>query len=84
MLSLTRVNHEAGVSTAAMPAIIIEKGVIADNILLETIIRKAVDHVPLYRQAIRLGQEMGLKSARAPRAVRCSMRANCAWGGWSR
>jgi len=53
--------EEAGVSTAPVPAAIIEKGVLADSLVVETIINKYVDHLPLFRQAVRLGRDVGVE-----------------------
>ena len=53
--------EELGVSTAPVPAAIIEKGTLADNLVVETIISKYIDHVPLYRQAVRLGRDVGVE-----------------------
>jgi transposase len=53
--------EELEVSTAPVPAAIIEKGTLADNLVVETIISKYIDHVPLYRQAVRLGRDVGVE-----------------------
>ncbi len=51
---------EAGVSTAPAPAAIVEKGVLAASLVVETIINKCLDHTPLYRQAVHLGHDAGV------------------------
>ncbi len=48
-------------STAPAPAAIVEKGVLADSLVVETIISKYLDHSPLYRQAVRLGRDLGVE-----------------------
>jgi transposase len=52
---------EAGVSTAPAPAAIVEKGVLAASLVVETIINKCLDHTPLYRQAVHLGHDAGVE-----------------------
>ena len=44
--------EEMGVSTAPVPATIIEKGILADSLVVETIVKKYCDHTPLYRQSV--------------------------------
>jgi transposase len=53
--------EELGVSTAPVPATIIEKGVLADSLVVETTLNKYLDHLPLYRQAARLGRDVGIE-----------------------
>jgi hypothetical protein len=53
--------EEVGMSTAPAPAAIVEKGVLADSLVVETIISKYLDHSPLYRQAVRLGRDFGVE-----------------------
>jgi len=58
--------EELGVSTAPVPATIIEKGVLADNLVVETIINKYIDHVPLLTaKQFAWDATWALKSARA-------------------
>ncbi len=44
--------EEMGVSTAPVPATSIEKGILADSLVVETIVKKYCDHTPLYRQSV--------------------------------
>ena len=44
--------EEMGVSTAPVPATIVEKGILADSLVVETIVKKYCDHTPLYRQSV--------------------------------
>jgi transposase len=51
--------------TAPLPARIIEKGLVSDGVVIDTIIRKYCDHLPLYRQSVILDRESGVKISRA-------------------
>ncbi len=44
--------EKMGVRTAPVPATIIEKGILADNFVVETVFKRFEDHQPLYRQAV--------------------------------
>jgi transposase len=50
---------------AAAPARIIEKGLVSDRVVIDTIISKYSDHLPLYRQSVILERETGLEISRA-------------------
>ena len=54
-----------GVVTAPLPPRIIEKGLVSDRIVIDTIINKYCDHSPLYRQSVILERETGLELSRA-------------------
>src|SRR6516165_6330392 len=43
--------EENGVVTAPLPPRIIEKGLVSDELVIDTIINKYADHCPLYRQS---------------------------------
>ena len=43
--------EEMGVSVAPVPASIVEKGILADRLVVDVIIKKFCEHNPLYRQA---------------------------------
>jgi hypothetical protein len=63
-----------GVSTAPVPASIIEKGILADNFVVETVLKKFEDPQPLYRQAVGIQLDAHLPKARW--AVRVPMRSS--------
>ena len=51
-----------------MPALaprIVEKGLASDRVVVETVVAKYSDHLPLYRQAVILEREAGLEIGRA-------------------
>ena len=53
------------VTMAALEARIIEKGLASDVVVIQTIVSKYCDHMPLYRQAAILEREAGLEIGRA-------------------
>lgn len=53
-----------GVVTAPVPKRIIDKGLVSDGVVIDTIIRKYCDHLPLYRQSRILQREAGLELSR--------------------
>lgn len=56
---------EAGVDTAPAPAKIIEKSKAANRLVVDVVVKKYADHLPLYRQAVILEREIGLELTRA-------------------
>jgi transposase len=52
------------VSGAALPERIVEKGLASDAVVIQTVISKYCDHLPLYRQAVMLEREGGLEIGR--------------------
>jgi transposase len=56
---------EAGVSAAALPARIIDKSLVSDRVVIDTVVAKYSDHLPLYRQSAILERETGLTISRA-------------------
>ncbi len=54
-----------GVVTAPVPERIIEKGLVSDGVVIDTLVRKYCQHLPLYRQSMALEQESGLELSRA-------------------
>jgi transposase len=54
-----------GVSAAPLPERIIEKGLVSDRVVIDTIINKYSDHLPLYRQSVILERETGVSISRA-------------------
>jgi transposase len=55
----------AKIIAAPLPARIIEKGLVSDGVVIDTIIRKYCDHLPLYRQSVILERESGVDISRA-------------------
>jgi len=56
---------EGGVVTAALPARIIDKGLASDRVVMDTVVAKYSDHLPLYRQSAMLARETGVEISRA-------------------
>ena len=56
---------EARIVTAPAPARIIDKGLVSDRVVIDTVIRKYCDHLPLYRQNVILNREAGVDISRA-------------------
>ena len=54
-----------GVSAAPLPARIIDKGLVSDRVVIDTIVSKYCDHLPLYRQSAILERETGVSINRA-------------------
>jgi transposase len=54
-----------GVTSAPMPARIIDKSLVSDRVVLDTVVAKYSDHLPLYRQSAILERETGLEICRA-------------------
>ncbi len=57
--------EEQGAVEAPLPLRIIEKSLASDNVVIDTIVRKYCDHIPLYRQSAILEREAGLTISRA-------------------
>ena len=57
--------EQGGVAVAPAPARIIEKSLVSDRIVLDTVVAKYSDHVPLYRQSAILERETGIEISRA-------------------
>ena len=59
-------NCENGTVVAApLPERIVEKGLASDRVVIDTVISKYCDHLPLYRQAAILERETGIEIGRA-------------------
>jgi transposase len=56
---------EGGVATAPVPARIVEKGLVSDRVVIDTVVSKYSDHLPLYRQSAILEREVGVEISRA-------------------
>jgi transposase len=54
-----------GVSAAPLPVRIIDKGLVSDRVVIDTVVAKYSDHLPLYRQSAILEREAGLSISRA-------------------
>lgn len=54
-----------GVSTAPLPERIIEKGLVSDRLVINTLVSKYSDHLPLYRQSVILERDAGVIIGRA-------------------
>ena len=52
--------EELGVAVAAVPATIIEKGILADSLVIDLVINKYCDHLPLYRQSMGIKRDTGM------------------------
>jgi transposase len=56
---------QQGVSAAAVPARIVDKGLVSDRVVIDTVVAKYSDHLPLYRQSAILERETGVEIGRA-------------------
>ncbi|MGA9206537.1 MAG: IS66 family transposase [Terriglobales bacterium] len=54
-----------GIVSAPVPVRIIEKGLVSDRVVIDTVVNKYCDHLPLYRQSVILGREAGVEISRA-------------------
>jgi transposase len=54
-----------GVVTAPVPERIIDKSLVSDQVVIDTLIRKYCDHLPLYRQSLILKRDAGVEISRA-------------------
>ena len=57
--------EEQGVECAPVPVRIIEKGLASDRVVIDTVVSKYADHVPIYRQSAILERETGIELSRA-------------------
>lgn len=57
--------EEGGVTAAPAPARIIDKGLVSDRMVIDTVVAKYSDHLPLYRQSAILEREAGVEISRA-------------------
>jgi transposase len=57
--------EEQGVECAPAPARIIEKGLASDRVVIDTVVSKYADHLPIYRQSAILERETGIELSRA-------------------
>jgi transposase len=57
--------EEGGVVAAPAPERIIEKSLVSDRVVIDTVVAKYSDHLPLYRQSVILQREAGVEIGRA-------------------
>jgi transposase len=57
--------QEGGVAAAPAPARIVDKGLVSDRVVIDVLISKYSDHLPLYRQSVILERETGVEISRA-------------------
>jgi transposase len=57
--------EEGGVVAAPVPERIIEKSMVSDRVVIDTVVSKYCDHLPLYRQSVILQRETGVEIGRA-------------------
>jgi len=55
---------DGGVAAALLPARIIDKSLVSDRIVIDTVVAKYSDHLPLYRQSVILKRETGVEISR--------------------
>ena len=56
---------EGGVVTATLPARVIDKSLASDRVIIDTVVAKYSDHLPLYRQSAMVERETGVEISRA-------------------
>ena len=56
--------EERGVLAAPLPPRIIEKSLVSDRVVIDTVVSKYADHCPLYRQSAMLERDSGLELSR--------------------
>jgi len=57
--------EEQGVSVAPVPECIIPKSLVSDRVIIDTIVRKYCDSLPLYRQSAILKRDTGIEISRS-------------------
>lgn len=56
---------DGGVQMAPLPVSILDKSLVSDRIVIDTVVGKYSDHLPLYRQSAILAREAGVEISRA-------------------
>ena len=56
---------EQGVTAAPLPVRVIEKSLVSDRVIIDTVVNKYCDHSPLYRQSVALLRDAGIDISRA-------------------
>ncbi|MBA2679098.1 MAG: transposase, partial [Ktedonobacteraceae bacterium] len=54
-----------GIVCAPLPSRIVEKGLVSDQVVIDTILAKYQAHLPLYRQSVLLQRDSGVEISRA-------------------
>lgn len=57
--------EQGGVVAAPAPVRIIDKSLVSDRVVIDTVVAKYCDHLPLYRQSVILERDAGLEISRA-------------------
>jgi transposase len=57
--------QQGGVAAAPVAARIVDKGLVSDRVVIDTVVAKYSDHLPLYRQSAILERETGVEIGRA-------------------
>ena len=57
--------EQGGVVAARLPARIIDKSLVSDRVVIDTVVAKYSDHLPLYRQSAMLERDTGVEISRA-------------------
>lgn len=57
--------EEQGVAMAPLPLRIIDKSLVSDEVIIDTLVSKYADHCPLYRQSVILLRDAGIDITRA-------------------
>jgi len=57
--------EEQGVAMAPLPARIIDKSLVSDRVIIDTVVNKYTAHLPLYRQSALLERDFGIEITRA-------------------
>lgn len=57
--------EEQGVAMAPLPARIIDKSLVSDRVIIDTVVNKYTAHLPLYRQSALLERDCGIEITRA-------------------
>ena len=55
---------DGGVASAPLPVRILDKSLVSDRIVIDTVVAKYSDHLPLYRQSVILKRETGVEISR--------------------
>jgi len=56
---------EQGVTAATLPIRIIDKSLVSDGVIIDTVVNKYCDHSPLFRQSVALLRDAGIDISRA-------------------
>jgi transposase len=56
---------EQGVTAAPLPVRILDKSLVSDRVIIDTVVAKYCDHLPLYRQSAMLERDTGFEISRA-------------------